>query len=129
MALKLRDTLVGQRTQLINLLRGHAAEFGVIAGKGTGKVTALLTAIAADPSIPSVAKEMLALLGEQIEHLDGKIAVREVELTAMHKRPKTCRPDAGNHEPGNRDAGNRACAASTCTAFGAGGRAPPPACG
>jgi transposase len=85
MVLKLRDTLVGQRTQMINALRGHAAEFGVIAGKGTGKVTALLTAIAADPSIPSVAKEMLALLGEQIEHLDGKIAALEVELTAMHK--------------------------------------------
>ena len=34
MVLKVRETLVGQRTQLCNTLRGHAAEFGVIAGKG-----------------------------------------------------------------------------------------------
>jgi len=30
MVLKVRETLVGQRTQLVNTLRGHAAEFGVI---------------------------------------------------------------------------------------------------
>ena len=34
MVLKVRQTLVGQRTQMTNTLRGHAAEFGVIAGKG-----------------------------------------------------------------------------------------------
>ena len=38
MVLKVRETLVGQRTQLVNTLRGHAAEFGVIAGKGRGQV-------------------------------------------------------------------------------------------
>jgi hypothetical protein len=31
MVLKVRETLVGQRTQLANALCGHAAEFGVIA--------------------------------------------------------------------------------------------------
>ena len=34
MVLKVRETLIGQRTALINTVRGHAAEFGVIAGKG-----------------------------------------------------------------------------------------------
>jgi transposase len=34
MVLKMRESLVGQRTLLANTLRGHAAEFGVIAGKG-----------------------------------------------------------------------------------------------
>ena len=52
MVLKVRATLVEQRTQLINALRGHAAEFGVISGRGTGKVMALLAAIAADTAIP-----------------------------------------------------------------------------
>src|ERR1700688_3760584 len=33
MVLKVRETLIGQRTQLVNTLRGHAAEFGVVAGK------------------------------------------------------------------------------------------------
>ena len=34
MVLKVRETLIGQRTALINTVRGHAAEFGIIAGKG-----------------------------------------------------------------------------------------------
>jgi transposase len=36
--LKHREMLVGQRTQAINALRGHAAEFGVVAAKGLTKV-------------------------------------------------------------------------------------------
>jgi transposase len=32
--LKVRETLVGQRTRLVNALRGHAAEFGAIAARG-----------------------------------------------------------------------------------------------
>lgn len=85
LVLKLRDTLVGQRTQLINALRGHAAEFGVVAAKGTAQVAALRAAIAADPAIPDTGKAMLALLGTQIEHLDKQIDGLEARLNAMHK--------------------------------------------
>jgi len=85
MVLKVRATLVEQRTQLINAMRGHAGEFGVISGRGTGKVTALLAEIAADTAIPPVAHEMLALLGEQIDHLDCRIKALEAKLDAMHK--------------------------------------------
>jgi transposase len=63
MVLKVRETLVGQRTQLANTLRGHAAEFGVIAGKGMSKIGPLLAAIEQEPTIPSEAKDMVALLG------------------------------------------------------------------
>jgi transposase len=41
--------LVGQRTQAINALRGHAAEFGVIAAKGLGNIDVLLSALATSP--------------------------------------------------------------------------------
>lgn len=85
MVLKVRATLVEQRTQLINTMRGHAAEFGVVSGRGTGKVAALLAAIAADTAIPPVAQEMLALLGEQTDHLDCRIKALEAKLDAMHK--------------------------------------------
>jgi transposase len=85
MVLKLRETLIGQRTQLINTLRGHAAEFGVIAGKGTSRIAPLLEAIEVETAIPSEAREMLALLGREIDHLDAKLAEFEVRLTAMHK--------------------------------------------
>ena len=39
---KRREMLVGQRTRAINALRGHAAEFGVIAAKGSGNVDTLV---------------------------------------------------------------------------------------
>ena len=48
MVLKVRDTLIGQRTLLVNTLRGHASEFGVVAGKGVGRVGSLLAAIEQD---------------------------------------------------------------------------------
>ena len=47
MVLKVRETLVRQRTQLVNTVRGHAAEFGVIAAKGIGRISSLLVAIEA----------------------------------------------------------------------------------
>lgn len=34
MVFRLRDLLVGQRTQVVNALRGHLAEFGLVTGKG-----------------------------------------------------------------------------------------------
>lgn len=85
MVLKVRETLVGQRTQLVNTLRGHAAEFGVIAAKGIGRIASLLAAIEAEAALPPEAKEMLALLGQEIEHCDTRIREIEAKLTAMHK--------------------------------------------
>ena len=85
MVMKVRGTLVDQRTQLINALRGHAAEFGVIAGKGIRNILPLLEAIAAETTIPAIAREMMALLGQQIEHLNSRIGELEARLAAMHK--------------------------------------------
>ena len=85
MVLKGRETLLGQRTRLINTLRGHAAEFGVIAAKGTSQVVPLLAAIEAEAGIPATAKAMLALLGEEIAHLDDRLKELETKLLAMHR--------------------------------------------
>jgi transposase len=51
---------------LVNALRGHAAEFGIIAAKRVSPVTSLLAAIGLETAIPPEAKEMLAFLGQQI---------------------------------------------------------------
>ena len=48
MLFRARDLLVRQRTQAINALRGHLAEFGVIAPQGPGHVVRLASAVA-DP--------------------------------------------------------------------------------
>src|SRR5690349_20128770 len=42
MLLSVRDLLVKERSMLINAVRGHAAELGVIAAQGRGKVAELL---------------------------------------------------------------------------------------
>jgi transposase len=45
MLMKTRELLVRQETQLINALRAHMNELGIITGKGAGKVTNLITII------------------------------------------------------------------------------------
>lgn len=80
-----RQLLVQQRTQLVNSLRGHAAEFGVVAAKGIQKVDALLERIAADPGMPDAAKEALARLGKQIEYLDTQLRETDQRLSQQHK--------------------------------------------
>ncbi len=85
MVLKVRETLVGQRALLVNTLRGHAAEFGVIAGKGLGEIGPLLAAIEPATTIPHGASDMAALLGRQIEYLDARIKELDAKLTAAHK--------------------------------------------
>ena len=45
MIFRLRNLLVGQRTQTINALRGHLAEFGLIAGKGRENIDKLRAAL------------------------------------------------------------------------------------
>jgi len=68
-----REMLVGQRTQSINALRGHAAEFGVIAAKGSSNVEILLCALSDHPAIPDMAKAMFEEMGKHVTDLDVKI--------------------------------------------------------
>jgi transposase len=83
--LKVRETLIGQRTALINTVRGHAAEFGIIAGKGAGKIVPLLSVIEQEVAIPPGAREMFALLGQQIDAIDARIKDIDAKLIAAHK--------------------------------------------
>jgi transposase len=85
MLLRARELLVRQRTQLVNALRGHATEFGLVVGKGIGKVDALLAAVAANPAVPELARETMAFLGEAIAVLDQRLALLEHKLLALHK--------------------------------------------
>jgi transposase len=83
--LSARELLVGQRTQLINAIRGHATEFGLVVAKGTNRVASLLAAVADDAAVPEAARTMLAMLGRQVDHLDGEIAKLDAKLMAEHK--------------------------------------------
>jgi transposase len=85
MLLKARELLVKQRTQLANALRGHAAEYGLVAAQGMAKVAPLLAAVAADPGVPPLAKAVLARLGQQVAQVDAEVAALDAELLALHK--------------------------------------------
>jgi transposase len=85
MILKHREMLIGQRTAAINALRGHAAEFGVIAAKGTAQIKALLDKLAGEAAVPAMAQAMFAQMGEHIASLDQQIEALDAELLARHK--------------------------------------------
>jgi len=81
-----RELLVKQRAMLINAMRGHAAEFGVIAAKGLAKVSELLQrAHAAEADVPALALEMLGLLASQLDALELKLKTIDAKLMAWHK--------------------------------------------
>ena len=69
MIFRVRDLLVGQRTQTINALRGHLAEFGLVAGKGRDNVEKLRAAL--EPSregmeeLPPIVRHMAQLCFER----------------------------------------------------------------
>lgn len=85
MILKHRDMVVSQRTQAINALRGHAAEFGVVAAKGTACIAALLAKIVDDDAIPATGRSMFAQMGAHIEALNQQVAALDAQLLALHK--------------------------------------------
>jgi len=87
MLLSVRELLVRQRTQLVNALRGHAAEMGVVAPLGDKGVATLKTEIAAaeDASVPPAAKEAIALLGREAEHISPRLRAIDNQLMQQHK--------------------------------------------
>ena len=83
MVLGVRELLVRQRTQAINALRGHAAEFGIIAAKGTANVSVLMDRVQQDQQIPEAAREMLGFLAHQVEQLDERIGLLDARMRRM----------------------------------------------
>jgi transposase len=86
-----RDLLVGQRTQIINALRGHLAEYGVVVAKGPAHVARLLSLIDAPSSLPLEARLPLEVLGESLTALEARIAVLDAEIATRAKSDETAR--------------------------------------
>ncbi len=75
MLFRTRDLLVRQRTQLINALRGHLSEHGVVAPQGATNITVLAQAIEnLERSMPILIIELARIYIDQIEKLSEKIA-------------------------------------------------------
>jgi transposase len=83
---RVRETLVAQRTQLLNSLRGHMAEAGLIAAQGARNARALAGLLSSGhPDIPSCVAQALLPLATQIEQLDSAIDVLDKEFAAAAK--------------------------------------------
>jgi transposase len=82
---KARGMLVAQRTQLINALRGHLAEIGVIAAQGLKNARELAGIITAEgiETIPACVRAALAPLVRQLHVRDQEIACSDRAIAAM----------------------------------------------
>ena len=90
---KTREMLVAQRTQLINALRGHLAEIGVIAAQGLRNARELAGLIQAedDETIPACVRRALDPLVRQLHALDQEIACSDRTIAAMARDHETAR--------------------------------------
>ena len=85
-AFRTHQCLVRQRTQLINALRGHLAEFGLVAPKGPASLKVLENALADDTSeLPGPVREMGSIYLEQIARLTEVIERLADELEAASR--------------------------------------------
>ncbi|WP_284283143.1 IS110 family transposase, partial [Bradyrhizobium liaoningense] len=85
MLLGVREQLVARRTQLSNTIRGHAAEFGLIAAKGLDKLAAFLATIKQDDRVPALARELFAMLARQYDQVQVELKAVEAKLVAWHR--------------------------------------------
>jgi transposase len=86
MIVSLRDRLVRSRTQLSNAIRGHAAEFGLIAARGVDKIGPLLARIADDATLPALARGLFAQLGMELAQIEARLKQVNAELAAWHRQ-------------------------------------------
>lgn len=82
-----RDLLVKQRTQLVNMVRGLLAEFGIEMARGLHHALLLVTRLASGeaPEVPPLAQRVVRGLAEQIGSLQGQLARLDKELLAWHR--------------------------------------------
>jgi transposase len=82
-----RDLLLRQRTQVINALRAHLAELGIVAAQGREGLKELLTIIAdeGDTRLPLDARASLIVLAAQLQALQTMIGSIEKRLLVQHR--------------------------------------------
>jgi len=82
-----RDLMMRQRTQVINALRAHLAELGIVAAQGDKGVKELLAVVAdqQDARLPVDARASVMVLAAQIEALQTLIGSIEKRIKTQHR--------------------------------------------
>jgi transposase len=86
-----RHLFIRQQTAVINVIRAHLAEFGIVAPVGRKGVEELLNVVT-DPSdkrVPDVARTCLAALGTQLRRLKEQILEFDRIIMAWHRSNET----------------------------------------
>jgi transposase len=82
-----RHLFIRQQTAVINAIRAHLAEFGIVAPVGRNGVEELLDAVA-DPSdkrVPAIARACLIALGAQLRRFKEQILEFDRMIMAWHR--------------------------------------------
>jgi len=77
---KARDFLVRQRTQIVNAIRAHLAEFGIVVAKGIHSVGRLLDAAC---DVPDAARPALDILSDQLRDTHARIESATARIGEM----------------------------------------------
>lgn len=82
-----RDLLVRQQTMIVNALRAHLAEFGIIVAQGIQNMPKVVAIIAddTDQRLPSLARETLASMAAHYADLKRQISSLEARIVAWHR--------------------------------------------
>ena len=87
-----RELLVRQRTMLVNGLRGHMAQFGIIAPQGIQRLPELVAMLNDETTgIPPTARDALAALVLQISNLTTSIKQMEKRIVAWRRANSAAR--------------------------------------
>ena len=83
---------MAQRTQLLNALRGHFAEIGIIAAQGPNHARALATLLTeSHDMVPACVRMALMPLVRQLDVLDEEVAQSDRTIQAITKADATAR--------------------------------------
>jgi transposase len=86
-----RHLFIRQRTAVINAIRAHLAEFGIVAPVGRNGVEELLGIVvaASDKRLPEIARACLVALGAQLRMLKAQILEFDLMTNAWHRSNET----------------------------------------
>lgn len=90
---RIRDRLIAERTGTINAIRGHMAEFGIVAARRELGMRELLAVISDldDGRLPAIARELLVLQVEHLRAIEARIADLDGRLLRQAREEEACR--------------------------------------
>ena len=89
MLFKARDLLTTHRTALINALRGHFGEIGIVVPQGAHEVKPLVARVINDDQLPSLMQAALRPLVDSLLALEDQIKTLNVTILKQHRASET----------------------------------------